>query len=59
MGLGALVFHRLMTPHFGVALVCFGCFEFAIGMLAAFFFRAERPIMTEHSEQSGFNQPKV
>ena len=56
MGIGALVFHRLMKPQFGIALVCFGAFEFAIGLLAAFVFRAEGPKMTEHS---GLNQPKV
>jgi MFS family permease len=43
MGLGALVFHRLMVPHFDVALVCFGCFEFGAGIFALYAFRAETP----------------
>ena len=43
MGIGALAFQRLMMPRFGVALVWFGCFEFAAGILAFYAFRAETP----------------
>jgi predicted MFS family arabinose efflux permease len=45
-GLGALVFGRLMVPHFGVALVCFGCVEFAVGVLAFYAFRSEVPVVS-------------
>jgi predicted MFS family arabinose efflux permease len=45
MGTGALVFHRLMAPGFGTALVCFGCFEFALGIVAFYAFRAELPVV--------------
>jgi len=41
---GALLFRRLMIPHFGFALVCFGCSEFGVGVLALYAFRAERPV---------------
>jgi len=44
MGIGALAFHRLMVPRSSEALVCFGCFEFAVGVLALYAFRAEVPV---------------
>jgi predicted MFS family arabinose efflux permease len=47
MGLGALAFRRLMVPRFSVALVCFGCFEFVVGVLALYFFRGEAPVDPE------------
>jgi predicted MFS family arabinose efflux permease len=44
MGLGALVFRRLMAPDFGVAFVGFGCVEFGVGVLALYVFRTEAPV---------------
>ena len=43
MGIGALLFRRLMVPHFSTALACFGCVEFGAGVLALYAFRAEAP----------------
>jgi predicted MFS family arabinose efflux permease len=43
MAIGALVFRRLMVPHFSAALVCFACAEFGVGALALYAFRAEAP----------------
>ncbi len=43
MAIGALVFRRLMVPHFSTALVCFACAEFGFGVLALYAFRAEAP----------------
>lgn len=43
MAVGALVFRRLMVPHFSFALVCFACVEFGVGVLALYAFRAEAP----------------
>lgn len=43
MAAGALVFRRLMVPHFSTALVCFACVEFGVGMLALYAFRGETP----------------
>jgi len=43
MGIGALLFRRLMVPHFSAALACFGCVEFGAGVLALYAFRAEAP----------------
>jgi hypothetical protein len=45
MATGALVFRRLMVPHFSTALVCFACAEFGFGVLALYAFRAEAPAM--------------
>jgi predicted MFS family arabinose efflux permease len=44
MGLGALVFRRLMASDFGVAFVGFGCVEFGVGVLALYVFRTETPV---------------
>ncbi len=43
MAIGALVFRRLMVPHFSVALVSFACAEFGVGILALLAFRKEAP----------------
>jgi MFS family permease len=43
MAAGALLFHRLMVPHFSAALVSFACVEFGVGILALFAFRMEAP----------------
>ena len=43
MGVGALLFRRLMVPHFSTALACFGAVEFGAGVLALYAFRAEAP----------------
>jgi predicted MFS family arabinose efflux permease len=43
MAIGALVFRRLMVPHFSIALVCFASVEFGVGVLALYAFRAEAP----------------
>jgi predicted MFS family arabinose efflux permease len=43
MGIGALLFRRLMVPYFSTALACFGCVEFGAGVLALYAFRAEAP----------------
>jgi hypothetical protein len=43
MAIGALVFGRLMVPHFSIALVCFACGEFGAGVLALYAFHAEAP----------------
>lgn len=40
---GALLFRHLMVPHFTFALVCFGCGELSVGVLALYAFRAEKP----------------
>lgn len=41
---GALLFRRLMVPHFTFALVYFGCGELSVGVLAFYAFRVERPV---------------
>jgi predicted MFS family arabinose efflux permease len=43
MAIGALLFRRLMVPHFSVALVSFALFEFVAGVFALYAFRAETP----------------
>lgn len=43
MGIGALMFQRLMMPRSGVALISFSGFEFAGGILAFYAFRTETP----------------
>jgi predicted MFS family arabinose efflux permease len=42
--IGALAFRRLMFPHFSLALICFACAEFGIGILAVYAFRSEAPL---------------
>lgn len=44
MGIGALLFGRLMASHSNTALASFGCAEFGAGVLALFAFRAEVPV---------------
>jgi predicted MFS family arabinose efflux permease len=43
MAVGALVFRRLMMPSFSTALIGFATFEFGMGALGLYAFRAESP----------------
>ena len=43
MAIGALAFRSLMLPRFGVALACFASFEFVVGLITLYAFRAETP----------------